>query len=115
MDREASARPVLRTIKHELARFRNLRVLRVGPEFGQDDELPDGAAVLVSVECLRLSPIPAGLLPSQNRRHHADFHYLLPGGFHIPVSFRSLQKSSQREIADRRIVLFEQPVSRVSL
>ncbi len=80
-------------------------------QFGQEDDLPDGAAIFGRIAAARLHPVAFGMLSVKDDRHGAAVH---DGGFgllHLGVIRRSVQQVGEGEITDGGVgrVRFQQP------
>lgn len=90
-------------------------VASIRQELGEENGLPDRAFVLgLHIVILPVDPESIGLLFGKNFGDDAGRHDRRLGLPDLGIVFGSAQNFGERPIADRRIVLFEQPADDLS-
>jgi hypothetical protein len=108
-DSEAARLGVLRIALDCLAAAAHALVSAVGAERGEDEELPDRAAVLGRVVMVAALPATVTSLRGQDARHGAMTHDGAPRRHDLSVARSCPQQFGEREVAHRGVITLKQP------
>ena len=84
-------------------------------QLGQEDDLPDGGLVLGTVAHVGMHPVPLGPLGVEDALHGAEGQDGLLRGQHLRIIGGTVEEFQQRAVADRWVILLQQPGDRVAM